>query len=88
MTALDVLIDQRAQAERDWNWRVERIRSNPNQMNVRGVWQIGQLQGLALLCGIIQTLDAAILSIKHAEAERSSKKTASKRKRSKGRHAR
>ena len=34
------------QAEEIWNTLVDKIRTNPNQMNIRGLWQAEQLQTL------------------------------------------
>lgn len=71
--ALDAIRYKRDQAEAAWNERVKLIRENPNQMNIRGVWQADQLADLVRLHAIFTAFDTALVEAQRAARPRRSK---------------
>lgn len=51
-------------AESIWNGIVEKIRDNPNQMNVRGVWQRDQLHDLLTCHAVVNVRAGFVRDIK------------------------
>jgi hypothetical protein len=53
-------------AQRDWDNMVELIRTNPNQMNPRGIWQGEQLHNLQSLRYAICIFDGIVRDLQDA----------------------
>ncbi len=53
------------QDEERWDKIVEKIRSNPNQMNIRGVWQADQLTSLQTLRVMVLQRERILVELRY-----------------------
>lgn len=75
ITGDDAVIRQlryrRDRLEEEWNKMADAIRSNPNQMNIRGIWQADYLEGLLRVHTRFVALESVLMD---AEREMESRK--------------
>lgn len=65
MEVIDDLRFRRSQVEDTWNAVVAKIRTNPNQLNVRWIGQADQLADMLRAQAQVVALDVAIELVKH-----------------------
>lgn len=69
-----------AMARQDWDAIVERLRTNPNAMNVLGIWQGATLDTLRFLQIYINVYDGVVRELRQAQPKPTVKPTPKRRK--------